>query len=214
MLDSYWDSYYAKYSVTQLLGSSGQYIRDVETTFGMLLKQLPWVPALEVQYHKNAPGFCVTQRRATQLCGEEVFTQMPIIEKLLTHHVPYLHATPNPRSSFCEFLGVHTQVTVDLLQGLLVKWGLRQVAEEPAELKTSVLHVKAMYNYFYDHLSPKQLQDLFHDHPVIFVPNGSQSEERDKIVDGRLMGRAEVWWDDPTGLFTKHSTVLRVSKVY
>ena len=60
-----------------------------------------------------------------------------------------------------------------------------------------------------DELSRKAGQDLFHNHPVIFVPNSSSGfESSNKPVAGRMLGRADLWWADPTDLFFKYRDSL------
>ena len=72
---------------------------------------------------------------------------------------------------------------------------------------------QVVYEYLHDNLPPKELQDLFHSHPVLFVPQANMSELGDPqtVIEGKMMLRTEVRWRDSTGLFAKHATILAVS---
>ena len=56
-------------------------------------------------------------------------------------------------------------------------------------------------------MPPKQLQDLVHDCPVVFVPSDRPPSSSTK-VDGVFLGRSELRWDDPSGLFTGYRDSL------
>lgn len=62
-----------------------------------------------------------------------------------------------------------------------------------------------------EELSKKDSQDLFHKHPIIFVPNTERGNNRD-IYPGLMMRREEVWWSDSTGLFLKYRNTLHMYK--
>ena len=52
-------------------------------------------------------------------------------------------------------------------------------------------------------------QDLFHHHPVIWVPKKEEVESRHQRMAGRMLGRDEVWWHDSSGLFLKYRASLQ-----
>ena len=56
-------------------------------------------------------------------------------------------------------------------------------------------------------MPPKQLQDLVHECPIIFVPSDRPPNSSTK-VDGVFLGRSELRWDDPSGLFAGYRDSL------
>ena len=75
------------------------------------------------------------------------------------------------------------------------------------EFTTSLNHIKTVYTYLHDNLTPKQAQDLVHQHPVIFIPKLSSDSLREgDLVVGTFVGREECWWQEPTGLFSKYQS--------
>ena len=69
-----------------------------------------------------------------------------------------------------------------------------------------------VYRFLNENLSNRDGQDLFHSHPVIFVPNLNRFPGHSRVdpVAGRMLNRKEVWWADPTELFDKyHDSLLR-----
>lgn len=70
-----------------------------------------------------------------------------------------------------------------------------------------------MYMYLDEKLSRKDAQDLFHNHPAIFVPLLSHSQIKEgEVLVGTMLKREEVWWSDPTDLFTKYRGSLELYK--
>lgn len=70
-----------------------------------------------------------------------------------------------------------------------------------------------MYMHLDDKLSRKDAQDLFHNHPAIFVPLLSHSQIKEgEVLVGTMLKREEVWWSDPTDLFTKYRGSLELYK--
>ena len=63
-----------------------------------------------------------------------------------------------------------------------------------------------------EELTGKAAQDVFHNHPAIFVPvlpSNDCAWSKNKVLVGKMMAREEVWWHDPTGLFTKYRQSLQ-----
>ena len=63
------------------------------------------------------------------------------------------------------------------------------------------------FSYLFENMPPKQLQDLVHDTPLIFVA-ASLWQDRRAMVDGVFRCRDEVRWDDPSCLFAKYRDSL------
>lgn len=181
---------------------------EVETTFGMMLKQLEWVPSVQVE----DGAFMQLQGKRSVKVGCNLFLQSNMMERLLGNHVAYLDPLQPPRSQLAQFLQVQSTLTTDIVLELLVRWGTRTAINMPQVFKTSLSHMKAVYMFLHDRLPPKQLQDLFHDHPVIFVPTmGPEPMQNPQlIVEGKMMRRNEVRWEDPTKLFGKYQSALEV----
>ena len=204
-LDQTWEHFCEKDLSTHICNGNGEVMENVETSFAMLLKSAHWVPAVECTVGENA----VLTFETKPLKADSLFFQNENTRKLLASHVPYLDAKVSSTSSFAQFLGIKLNVTVSLLKDLLVSWCQREgeMVDEPTSFTTSVNHIKAVYHYLYDHLPPKQFQDLFNEHPAIFVTDEDVTDHNIPVT-GRFLARHEVRWSDPSGLFVKYKLNL------
>lgn len=137
------------------------------------------------------------------------------LEQILAHTVPYVAANFSPKSSFGRFIKLKNVIDIETVKQLVLNWGQREDASKPSRFCTSPDHIKAVYTCLFDNLPPKQLQDITHDNPTIWVPQPDsrirfQSSQiaRNNFTVGQMLTREEVWWEDKTGLFRKHSTIL------
>ena len=177
-----------------------------------MIRELGWLPSVQVVRSVDPLGRTIATNKLSEHKGSTLFLQTVMNERLLDRHVPYLHTFKQPRNALCEFLGVRMTLTPHLLVELLVTWSVRKALSTPCELLTSLAHIKAVYTFLHEQLPPKDMQDLFHSYPVIFVPQAdiSQLQEPQTPIKGKMMMRTEVRWTDPTGLFFKHQAVITV----
>jgi len=183
----------------QVLGASGQEIREVETSFGMMLKNLAWLPAM------TSEGGDQYARRLEVGC--KLFVKSSDALQLLAGHVSYLLPDPLPSSTLATFLGIQRSISVDFTAELLKSWcDRRDNASVPAVFRTSLKHIKAVYNFLDQHMTKRQLAELLHNHPVIFHVHGVSSAT--SIVQGKFLYCSEVIWDDESGLFEKYRESL------
>ena len=152
---------------TQLCDNEGQVIISVDTSFVLLLKSACWIPAITCSVGDKAVLIYETKAMDPQ----SLYIQSDQMKKLIGNHVPYVDAKMSTPSTFAQFLGIQSEVTVDLVRDLLTSWCQREDGQldEPASFTTSLNHMKAVYQYLYDNLAPKQFHDLVYEHPVIFV---------------------------------------------
>lgn len=189
LIDSTWDSVYKRHSMTQVTNSQNQPVKEVETSFSILLKSLEWIPSkLEGKLHLAK--------------GCDLFVDSQDTQRLMAGHVSYIVPSVIKTSSFARYLGIQSKVDVDFVVNQLLMWSARSSAEprKPATFVTSIAHMKYIYEYLIDYLPPKRVQELF-EHPVIFVP-------AEKGHEGQFLARQEVRWFDPSGLFDRHRDSL------
>ncbi|KAH9515759.1 hypothetical protein Btru_011923 [Bulinus truncatus] len=91
-----------------------------------------------------------------------------------------------------------------------MSWGNRteDSPDKPRIFCTAKWHMFEIYKYLGNEMKPRECQALFHEYPVIFVPIPEQNVKGGDMLAGWMMKRDEVWWSDPTGLFTKYMKSL------
>ncbi|KAK7114721.1 uncharacterized protein [Littorina saxatilis] len=211
LLDSQWDSHYVKYSTTKLQsGSSDAVLNDsIPSSFAIALQTLRWLPGVE-SVVGSAAGVWRVEETETLLPPSLLYVPDPQIKQLLAHTAHYLAVNTSNTSSFIRFLRVKTTLDKSVVRDALVEWGKRdpKTPNEPAIFCTSLMHMKHVYNYLYENLPPKEAQDLFHQHQVIWVPQTEMVDRSHQRTGGRMLGREEVWWQDSSGLFLKYRPSL------
>lgn len=82
------------------------------------------------------------------------------IRNLLAHTVNYLSNPISSDSTFARFLNIKAEVEVQVLRNALVSWGKRtpKTPDEPATFVSSLQHLKNVYGYLCDNLTPKVCQ--------------------------------------------------------
>ncbi|XP_059138506.1 uncharacterized protein LOC131926926 isoform X3 [Physella acuta] len=215
LLDAEWSSNYRRYEHTQLKSRAGHVLKDdIQTSFAVYLKTLCWVPtfAMKVKASDDSKSVDVQETRLLQLPAD-LYARDPHIQQLLAHTVPYLDVDPQKNSSFTTFLQIKTQINLETAKNALISWGEREVdhPDVPKVFCSTLTHIKNLYLYLNEELRGKDTQDLFHNHPIIFVPNTERGTSTD-IYPGLMMRREEVWWSDSTGLFLKYSNTLHMYK--
>jgi len=185
-----------------MLNASGRQVQEVETSFGMMLKKLEWLPAV---ISKGGDQY------ARQLeVGSKLFVKSRDARRLLAGHVMYLLPDPLPTSTLATFLGIQRDISIDFIAKLLKSWCDRDGSSSapPATFKTSLQHMKAVYYFLDQQMAKCQLEELLCNHPVIFYPCSGDEVSSDSIVEGKFLYWSEVTWTDKTGLFEKYRESL------
>ena len=209
LLDQQYDSDYRQFTIARVMTPEGQFLKEIDSTFAMLLKQVPWLPAAVVTRQE---GSDVGQVVGELMDGSEIYIRSPNTERLLSHHVPYLDANPSPKSTFSTFLGVRHSVKIEDVHELLIEWSSPDEEDEnteaqPRSFSTSLNHIKSVYSYLTQNLQPKLLVNLFRDKPVIFH-TCTMPSSHEECVSGHFLSRDKVRWMDPSGLFQKYSSLI------
>ena len=79
--------------VAALCDGDGHTLRQVDTSFCLILKTLPWVPAMVTKTGGEDHNISTDHQ---VMVASMLFKQDPHIERLLSNHVPYLHAKVRP----------------------------------------------------------------------------------------------------------------------
>ncbi|CAL1544092.1 unnamed protein product [Lymnaea stagnalis] len=208
-----WDGFYKRYESTQLKSGSGHVLKDsIQTSFAINLKSLIWVPTYALSVDVFDEGKRVeAQDSHTLQSPAELYVKDDQIKRLLAYTVKYLDVPMVKSSAFVSFLQIKSKVTLEKVKSALISWCERDkdLPDVPKIFCTTSWHVFELYGYLSEELSNKDAQDLFHNHPVIFVP---VSDQKSKFAAGKMMKREEVWWSDPTGLFTRYQESLELYK--
>ena len=176
-------------------------MREVDTSFAMILKKLAWLPAM---VSESADQYA---RRLE--VGSKLFVKSHDAMRLLAGHVSYLLPDPLPSSTLAVFLGIQRTISVDFTATLLKSWCDRGAGlTAPVTFRTSLKHIKAVYDYLDQHMSKHQLEELLHNHPVIFYTCISHGVSSATVVEGKFLYWSEVMWADETELFEKYRESL------
>lgn len=213
LLDGAWDSQYSRYSNTQLRSGDGKTVlkENIPSSFAIALQTLHWVPGIVMTVVKFGEAVQLDEKESL-LPPLKLYIPDPQIKRLLSHTVNYMALRPANNSSFTRFLNVKSTVEKETVLKAVESWGKREenALKVPAVFCSTLLHLKHVYAYLFDNLPPKDAQDLFHLHPVIFVPDVKPGTAfaPQQLVAGRMLARDEVWWQDTSGLFLKYRPSL------
>lgn len=211
LIEANFDESFRAVTSASIQNGDGVVLRSVDSTFGMCLKLMPWLPAVRRMYSTSPPH--QPQDFPCVLPAGQVYVRSPVVEELLAHRVPSLACPLSASSSFAEFMKLKRNVTVEAVKEMLVEYS-KSSAEEMAsnaqhEVIASRSHIKRVYKFLSDHLSPKDLQELFESHPVIFHSRATSTESRfHDVTRGVFLCRDQTWWKDPSGLFGKYRKQL------
>ncbi|XP_064610417.1 uncharacterized protein LOC135474759 [Liolophura sinensis] len=208
LLDQEWDRYYSQYQIASVSNTSGERLFDTESSFSIHLHATSWFPCLLIKPVVKDNAFVGLEENLMISQPFLLYNSVPEIKTLLSHTVPYMAVGLAGNSSFGKFLKVRASVDTKTVLGSLVSWAKREDHKEPAVFCTTIKHIKTVYQFLFDRLSAKEAQDLLHEHPVIFVPV-EDNAGIEQIVAGHMVKRDDVWWEDPTGLFSKHKASLK-----
>ncbi|KAL3859495.1 hypothetical protein ACJMK2_009714 [Sinanodonta woodiana] len=207
LLDHEWDTTYSRYTVTQVCDSSGSRLRETETSISIALRTLTWLPARRTKLTPQRNGEVLVSTEVLMMQPSCLYIRSPLVEKLVAHNVLYVEATLSSKSSFSQFLRLKNSLDIETVKNFLLEWSARTLVDEPAVFCTSLQHMKNVYSYLYSELSRKQVQDLFRDNPVIFVPDRNANLHVQSIA-GKMLSKSEIWMEDPTGLFDRYRSLL------
>lgn len=218
VLDQVWDSQFAKFTKTKLIRKDNQQEREVDSSFSIWLREVDWLPAIEVTVSLEKNNIVKYREEITRRVPSSLYYPCPDIVKMLYYTVTYVNLEFNiSASTFAKFLGLKFQVSIDDLLNSLKGWGQRSDPSVPSFFVSSHDHIQKIYMYLSENLTRKQIQDLFDKDPIMFVPvkvagydYGNMEGSRFKVeVAGQMLSRQEVWWEDRTGLFVKYTDTLQ-----
>ncbi|KAJ8302744.1 hypothetical protein KUTeg_019140 [Tegillarca granosa] len=219
LLDKEWDEKYSRFQMCRLCDRDGRTVRDVDSSFCIYLRTLSWLPARQTEVVRESNGAVSWTETLTLMQPSCLYRNSPEVQAYLSHTVPYLEALISQSSTFCNFLGVKNSVSIDEIKKNLIKWSLREKPDIPTIFCALPSHIESVYKYLYENLPPKQLQELLHDNPIIFVPiptngvsynpiNAGHFSKVPNVIAGKMLSRNEVWWEDNTDLFSKYKNLL------
>ncbi|KAK3589090.1 hypothetical protein CHS0354_017428 [Potamilus streckersoni] len=208
-LDLEWDTKYSHYTVTQVCDSSGSRLQETETSISIALRTLNWLPARRTKLTPQQNGEVLESTDVLMMQPSCLYIRSPQVEKLVAHNVLYVDATLSPKSSFSKFLKLNHSLDMETVKKFLLEWSARPLVDEPAVFCTSLHHMKHVYSNLYLELSKKQVQDLFRENPVIFVPDRNADwSVQSNIIAGKMLSKSEIWMEDPTSLFDRYRSLL------
>ena len=206
VLSKRWDRQFSAYATVQVKNKLGSILKPTEdSSFSIYLQTLKWVPAIQLGLKTTAGGLQPFQT-STLMHPSVLYMNAQKLRTILGHMVIYLE--PEVSTSFALFLKIKMGVDVKTVKELLIEVGCRSEDNKttPTIFETCMSHVKSIYHYLNENLGLKELQDLFHEHPVIFVPE--KKTAADVFIPGKMLGREELWWEDVTGLFLSYHQSL------
>jgi hypothetical protein len=202
----------------QVCDATDHPLMETETSFSICLRTLSWLPAIQYDV-TDSIGSSTPGVKTTLMPPSCLYVASPELQRVLAHTAMYLDASLIQGSSFCEFLRLKTSVSPTVIKDLLLQWSARKQENSPGSARkqenspatfcTFPHHMTAVYRYLSENLTRKDLQDLVHDNPVIWVPEQATSQPGKLFMSGKMLHRREVWWADHTGLFHKHAQILK-----
>ena len=225
ILETDWDRIYSQYTNKYICDKDGRKLKEIETSFGIDLKTLAWIPAINTSVELQDTGVISWVEKVEYMQPSCLYIPFPQVVRLLDYTVMYMDMEVNENSDFGKFLGLNSGVSQEDIKKFLTGWGERKKDDEPAIFCAKLQHIKAVYEYIQQNMPQKDIQDLLHNHTVIFVPlenhvgvdvkvtHGNYLADRSQVLAGRMLNRKEVWWSDPTGLFKQHKSILYHSEM-
>ena len=205
-LEKLWDSKFSRYTKTSVSDKKGQTMNNTKTSFSNLLQTSCWLPTLKCECAVETNGNLTVSKTIEMMEPACMYIYSDETEKLLFNKVPYLDVDLTLKNSFHEFLGLKNSVTVETMKNYLIQWCKRTELDKAVEFCTSLRHIKHVYGYLGEKLNRGELQNLFQNHPVYFVP--PKVSRSDEIVVGKFCSKKELWLADKTGLFNKYRDIV------
>lgn len=216
LLAEEWDRNFKGYISTHMCTESGGHLKDVDSSFSLLLRTASWVPGSQTCVTVENEEIHVTEK-VVMMQPSCLYAPLRDIVDMLSYFVIYIGV--QIPSSFGQFLRIKYSVDLQDLKKFLKEWGKRDSELTPKLFVTTRQHICRVYLWLRDNLPPRETQELFREHPVIFVPSekalpvrfasGSMNRSLGDLQAGRMLNKKEVWWSDPTGLIMKHSDIIQ-----
>ena len=208
-LDKNWESKFSRYCVTRVHDKEGIPIKEVDTSFSILLKTASWLPATQMETSLGLGGLVVQEQTTVMKEPNILYIKSETVEKLLLDKILYLD-TQLSCKEFHQFLGLKNSVSVDIMKEYILKWSERITESSPSDFCSSLEHMINVYSFLGKELKRKEFQELLKEKPVFFVPNMGSNlvHNTSEILPGKMLSRDEIWLCDPTGLFEKHRQIL------
>uniref|UniRef100_A0A8W8JQP2 Protein NO VEIN C-terminal domain-containing protein n=1 Tax=Magallana gigas TaxID=29159 RepID=A0A8W8JQP2_MAGGI len=218
LLAEEWDRCFSRYISTDMCTESGGHLKDVDSSFSLLLRTASWVPGTQTCVTVENEEIHVTEK-VVMMQPSCLYAPLRDIVDLLSYFVIYIGVQIPSKSSFGQFLRIKYFVDLQDLKKFLIEWGKRDSELTPKLFVTTRQHICRVYLWLRDNLPQRETHELFLDHPVIFVPedkalpvrfaSGSVNRSLGDLQAGRMLNKKEVWWSDPTGLIMKHSDIIQ-----
>ncbi|XP_061196696.1 uncharacterized protein LOC133204972 [Saccostrea echinata] len=220
LLAENWDRHFSKFTSTSLYNKCGGRMRDMETSFSILLRTSSWLPGSQTCMSVENEDIIVSEK-VVMMQPSCLYLPLKDITDLLAHSVIYINVQIPPKSSFGQFLRIKQSVRLQDLKKFLIDWGKRDLEQTPKIFITTKYHISNVYLWLSNQLPPIETQELLQNHPVIFVPDkpmpvrfgpGSgfmNQRSLEGLQAGRMLNSKEVWWSDPTGLIVKHGEIIQ-----
>ncbi|KAK3086464.1 hypothetical protein FSP39_018803 [Pinctada imbricata] len=220
ILEKDWDGIFSRYRTANFCDKDGRKIKEVDTSFSIHLKTLPWIPAISTSSFMVEESQTIHWVEKLEIMQPScLYLKFQEMMNLLGHTVMYVDVNVSCDKEFGKFLGFKYGVSKSEIMQFLIKWGERK--DKPAIFCTTLKHIRFVYEYIQQNFSQKEIQDLFLENSIIFVPLEAKlsisysspegnypSRAPSSIVAGQMLNRSEVWWCDPTGLFRRHRKII------
>ncbi|XP_074643214.1 uncharacterized protein LOC141900295 isoform X2 [Tubulanus polymorphus] len=200
-------SHLNKYLKTSVMNEANEEIKQVESTFGMQLTNLAWVPGIITTFTSmpNPSKQCEEKL----FCGKELFVPNRPSKEYFDCHVTYLNTGESNATDLSNYLGMSSHITAEMVKNLLISWCRRDGTEKVKTFVTNLHHIKTVYYYLGKYLSIFIMRELFTQHPIIFVPIKTDFvSDGEEYVRGQFLYCVEVCWSDPTNLFRQYAIEL------
>ncbi|XP_062567288.1 uncharacterized protein LOC134229558 [Saccostrea cucullata] len=220
LLAENWDRHFSKFTSTSLYSKTGGRMRDMETSFSILLRTASWLPGSQTCLSVENDAIIVSEN-LLMMQPSCLYLPLKEITDLLAHSVIYISVQIPHNSSFGQFLQIKKSVGLQDLKKFLTDWGKRDSEQTPKIFITTKYHISNVYLWLSNQLPPIETQELLQNHPVIFVPDkpmpvrfgpgtGVMNQRSpEDLQAGRMLNSKEVWWSDPTGLIMKHCEIIQ-----
>ncbi|XP_078257611.1 LOW QUALITY PROTEIN: uncharacterized protein LOC144594664 [Rhinoraja longicauda] len=206
LLDKNWDSgsRLSQFCSARVFDSQEKVLRnDVDSSFAIYLKTLPWLPA-------NSPSPEGPAFHTAYLRPVEAYLRSPHLVELLAGNVNYVSCDLLEKSTFAAFAGIKTSLTVEMLMNHFKSWCVKSPSEagdvQGAEFRSQADHIYKVYAYFDRNCSRNQLKELFEHYPAVFVPSS------DSNCSGKFYHQKDVCWNDPTKIFLRYKLQIDEAK--
>ena len=100
ILETDWDRIYSQYTNTYICDKDGRKLKEIETLFGIHLKTLAWIPAINTSVVLEDTGVITWVEKVEYMQPSCLYIRFPQIVRLLDYTVMYVDIKVNENSSF------------------------------------------------------------------------------------------------------------------